>query len=152
MALAEMLLNHNAFTNKPIHTPTQTTPEKVGDSLKYAWTAMSPNIPLPLNRQGDKVYDIVRDKHGIGGGEMEWGAEILRMVGPKIYAFDSRDAQVGTGVAVAAIVREYRTAITKLAREENRYANPDIERVREKQADLVARMIEKINKAKGEVE
>lgn len=147
---AELLLGYNMFQDKKISAPTADASERVGDRMKYAWNAFSPGIPLPLNTKGDKVADLLREKHGITGGEMEWGLDVLGMVGPKIVALDGNERNAQMGIATAAIVRDYRAAVAKLARDEARYANP--KDVSEKQAELIADMLEKIKKLKGESE
>jgi hypothetical protein len=147
---AELALGFNSFTGKPLHLPTDTAPEKAGNTLKAAWTAFSPNIPLPFNRQGDKVGDLLRNKHGVTGSEADWGTSILQMVGPKIMAVDQRERTALAGIQIAAVVGEYQRAIRKLAMEEMRYENPDMDKIHEKQARLIADMKDKISKAKGE--
>lgn len=150
LAAAEIVLGYNSFTGQPISAPTDTPPEKAGNSLKYAWTAFSPNIPLPLNRQGDKVYDLIRNKHGITGDEMDWGTTVLQMVGPKVYAINQQEAAAKLGLQIRGIVRDYRTAMVKAARDEMRYEAPDYDAMHEKQAQLVADMADKLKKLTGE--
>lgn len=147
---AELFLNHDSFTDKPIYQSTESGAEKFGDTLKAAWTAFAPNIPLPYNRQGDKIADLLKGKHGITGDEMGWGLTLLSMVGPKLVALDERERGAQAGIATAAIVHEYRVAIHKMAREEMRYENPDYDKIHEQQASLIARMLTRIKKAKGE--
>lgn len=147
---AEIGLGYDSFTGKPINAPTDTNTEKFGNSMKQAWNAFTPNLPLPYNRQGDKFYDLLRSKHGITGGETDWGTSVLGMVGPKIVAVDETERSAQAGVQIRAIVGDYRRAIGKLAREEMRYGNPDMEKVHDGQAQLIADMLKKIRAAKGE--
>lgn len=151
VAAFESAFGYDSFSGKTVGSPeTDTGAEKVGDRLKMGWNAFTPNVPLPFNRQGDKVYDLLREKHGVTGSEMEWGSTILNMVGPKIVPLDMREREAQAGMAIAGIVHSYQSAMRKLALNEGRYGSPDMESVHEKQAKLVADMLEKIQKAKGE--
>jgi hypothetical protein len=148
----EVAFGHNVFLNKPLHQPTDTMFEKVRDSLKFAWNAFSPNIPLPLNRGGEKVYDLWREKHGITGSELDWGTNMLQMVGPKMVAIDVAERQTLQAREMVRISKDFRAGISRLARDEMRYANPDYEKIQDKQAQLIEEMMKRIAKVKGEEE
>lgn len=152
MTAAELALNHNAFTNRPIWDTTDSVPQQFGSTLKAAWQAFSPNIPLPFNRQGDIIYDMLRNKHGVAGDEMSWGPVVLGMVGPKMYAIDPNERHAQMGRQVSAIVHQYRAAMIKAARDEARYENPDFDKIAEERAATIARMLDKIRKAKNTTE
>lgn len=146
----ELAMGYDSFANKPLHRPTDDHYDKTANVLKQAWIGVTPNLPLPYNRQGDKLSDLLREKHGITGSEGDWGTTILQMVGPKIVPVDLAEREAQAATAIAAIAHEYRMGIAKIARDEMRYANPDMEKIQEKQAKLVADMLEKFRKAKGE--
>lgn len=147
---ANLALGFDSFTGKSLHKPTDSAGDKAANTIKQAWTEFSPNMPLPYNRQGDKLSDLLREKHGISGSEVEWGWPLLNMVGPKVFELDDKERSAQIGVQQRAILGEYRRAIRKLALDENRYANPNHDKVIEQQADLIARMMKEMKRAKGE--
>lgn len=146
----EILLGHNSFTGQPINRPAQSAGEKTANVLDFAWEAWAPGVPLPFNREGDKLADLWRGKHGVGGEPAEPITSVLSALGPKIVAVDLHEQEVRTALATRALAREFQTEVRRVAREEYRYESPDVEKVREKQAALVERFHEKLLKLKGE--
>lgn len=145
----EMLMGYNSFTGQPINRPAQSTGEKAVNMLDYAWEAWAPGIPLPWNREWDKLHDVWTGKKNVAGNTAEPITTVLSAFGPKVVAVDMREQEVRQAQGMAALAREFRTEIRRMAREGWRN-NDSADEIRDKQAALITRFHEQLAKRKGE--
>jgi hypothetical protein len=107
-----------------------------------------PNLPIVNLRETDKFLDAVSGR--IDRPEDYAALYFARLAGMRFNSYNLSDAAVAQSRAAQAIMREYKTEISKLRRAEARLENPDWDSFYEKQTELYERMIEEMAKARGE--
>jgi len=104
-----------------------------------------PNMPLPGTRQGGQLYDLMRDKHGITGAEMNALYTLAGFVGPKFIELNQAEGAASLGMRLKKIRAIHKEAIAKAARGELRYGTPDYDKLIDRITSLNEKMQEEMS-------
>jgi hypothetical protein len=146
-AVAGMVLGVDPYTGKSIHKPTDSDWDKLGNVGKFAYDIVTP--PAISSRQLQSISDILADKTGPTGTPVS-DLAIARTFGLKLYEFNVDEAAYYRSLEIRKLQRDYKAAMTKAARDEYRRGYPDPAALEKELGDLRERMMEAIDKAKGE--
>jgi hypothetical protein len=135
------------YTRKSIHQPTDSDWDKLGNAGKFAYDIIAP--PAVSSRQIKTISDILADKSGPTGAPVS-DLAIARSFGLKLYEFNVDEAAYYKSVEIRKLQRDYRAAMTKAARDEYRKGYPDPAALEKELGDLRERLLEAIDKARGE--
>lgn len=146
-AVSGMVLGVDPYTGKSIHQPTDSDWDKLGNVGKFAYDIVTP--PAVSSRQLKAVSDILADKTGPTGAPVS-DLAIARTFGLKLYEFNVDESAYYKSVEIRKLQRDYRAAMTKAARDEYRKGKPDPAALEKEIGDLRERLMEAIDKARGE--
>ena len=135
------------YTAKPLNQPTDSDWEKLGNMGKFAYDIVTP--PAVSSRQVKAALDIMNDKTGPTGAAVS-DLAIARSFGLKLYEFNVDESAYYKSVEIRKLQRDYRAAMTKAARDEYRKGKPDPAALEKEIGDLRERLMEAIDKARGE--
>ena len=135
------------YTAKPLNQPTDSDWEKLGNMGKFAYDIVTP--PAVNSRQVKAALDIMNDKTGPTGAAVS-DLAIARSFGLKLYEFNVDESAYYKSVEIRKLQRDYRAAMTKAARDEYRKGKPDPAALEKEIGDLRERLLEAIDKARGE--
>jgi hypothetical protein len=136
------------FNAQPLSPPTASNWEALVARTKYVQSLFTPNLPYINLRETDKLADAISGRTDKTDNHAE--LYFARLAGMRLQDYNVDQAQIVQLRAAKAIMGEYKQAIGKLRRAEARLENPDWDEFREKQAELLQRMREEMDKARGE--
>jgi hypothetical protein len=137
-------VGYDSFQGRSLWTDTNSWTQNAAASLGYLTRQMMPVSP-------DKaVIDAIEGKNGLIGNDVNHMYAVSRYFGSRLYQRNAAEDAYSTALEVRALTREYRAAISKLARMESRLDNPDWDAIREEQAEMSARFAEKVKDKMGE--
>jgi hypothetical protein len=145
-AFMAMTTGVDSYTGKSIHQPTDTEWQKFKNVAKAGYDIAMP--PAVNSRQLKAVDDILDEKTGITGAPVS-NLALARMFGLKLYEYDVNESQAVQQVVSKKIEREFKEAMSKVKRDENRRGYPDYEELDRTLADLQERMQIQMDKARG---
>ena len=143
--LAESLFGYDTFRGEKITSPANEWYENVGATAKFLAQGSLPNMPLPGTRQGGQLYDLMRDKHGITGAEMNALYTLAGFVGPRFIELDQAEGAASLGMRLKKIRAIHKEAIAKAARGELRYGTPDYDKLIDRITSLNEKMQEEMS-------
>jgi hypothetical protein len=145
--LANALLNVDPFTGKELYKETDTNPQKIVNSTKAVWDVMAPS--WASTRFATNLQDLADGKVG-PTGVLPDSMFIARLFGMTLYEFNRSEVLYSQNAEVAKLKREFMTAMRTAAKDEARRGYPDYEALDVKLADLRERMMQAMDKARGE--
>lgn len=145
-AIAGLVIGVNPYTGKSLNQPTDTEWQKFKNATKFAYDIIAP--PAINTTQLKAVDNILDEKTGITGAPVS-NLPIARMFGLKLYDFNVTEAQAVQEVVSNRVEREFKDAMRKAKREENRRGYPDYDELDKTLADLQTRMEKEMDKARG---
>jgi hypothetical protein len=145
--LANTFLNVDPFTGKELYKETDTNPQKIVNSTKAVWDVMMPS--WASTRLATNLQDLADGKVG-PTGVLPDSMFIARLFGMTLYEFNRSEVQYSQNAEVAKLKREFMTAMRTAAKDEARRGYPDYEALDVKLADLRERMMQAMDKARGE--
>lgn len=145
-AIAGLVLGVNPYTGKSLNQPTDTEWQKFKNATKFAYDIIAP--PAINTTQLKAVNNILDEKTGMTGAPVS-NLPIARMFGLKLYDFNVTEAQAVQEVVSNRIERDFKDAMRKAKREENRRGYPDYDELDKTLADLQTRMEKEMDKARG---
>lgn len=141
------LTGRDPYFGKELAPPTATQWEKLlASSREVAGLVLPP--PAVDALRWDRIEDIAKGRTDKAEGFA--AAQIARWAGLKLYEFNEEKAGIAQARAVKAIMAEYKQEIGRLRRAEARFERPDWEGFARKQQELLERMQDEINNARGE--
>ena len=147
--LANAFLNIDPFTGKELYKETDTNTGKFVASTKAVWDVMAPS--WASTRFATTLQDFAADKVG-PTGVLPDSMFIARLFGMTLYEFNRSEVQYSQNAEVSKLKREFMTAMRAAAKDEARRGYPDYEALDVKLADLRDRMMQAMDKARGEEE
>ena len=145
--LANTFLNVDPFTGKELYKETDTNPQKIVNSTKAVWDVMMPS--WASTRLATNLQDLADGKVG-PTGVLPDSMFIARLFGMTLYEFNRSEVLYSQNAEVAKLKREFMTAMRTAAKDEARRGYPDYEALDVKLADLRERMMQAMDKARGE--
>ena len=147
--LANAFLNIDPFTGKDLYKETDTDTDKFVTSTKAVWDVMMPS--WASTRFATTLQDFADSKVG-PTGVLPDSMFIARLFGMTLYEFNRSEVLYSQNAEVAKLKREFMTAMRTAAKDEARRGYPDYEALDVKLADLRERMMQAMDKARGEEE
>jgi len=135
------------YTGKSIHKPTDSDWDKFVNAGMFAYDIITP--PAVSSKQLKSIVDIASEKTGPTGAPVS-DLAIARTFGLKLYEFNVDEAAYYRSVEIRKLQRDYKAAMNKAAREEYRKGYPDRVALEKEISELRDRMMEAIDKARGE--
>jgi hypothetical protein len=145
--LANTFLNIDPFTGKELYKETDTSTDKLLNSGAAVWDVMMPS--WASTRLYNNFKDLADDKVG-PTGVLPDSMFIARFFGMTLYEFNRSEVQYSQNAEVSKLKREFMTAMRAAAKDEARRGYPDYEALDVKLADLRERMMQAMDKARGE--
>ena len=145
-AIAGLVIGVNPYTGKSLNQPTDTEWQKFKNAAKFAYDIVTP--PAISSTQLKAVNDILDEKTGITGAPVS-NLAIARTFGLKMYDYDVIESEAVQDVISKRVEREFKDAMRKAKREEERKGYPDYEALDKQLEDLQLRMEKELDKARG---
>jgi hypothetical protein len=145
--LANTFLNIDPFTGKELYKETDTSTDKLLNSGAAVWDVMMPS--WASTRLYNNFKDLADGKVG-PTGVLPDSMFIARLFGMTLYEFNRSEVQYSQNAEVSKLKREFMTAMRAAAKDEARRGYPDYEALDVKLADLRERMMQAMDKARGE--
>jgi hypothetical protein len=145
--LANTFLNVDPFTGKELYKETDTSTDKLLNSGAAVWDVMMPS--WASTRLYNNFKDLADGKVG-PTGVLPDSMFIARLFGMTLYEFNRSEVQYSQNAEVSKLKREFMTAMRAAAKDEARRGYPDYEALDVKLADLRERMMQAMDKARGE--
>jgi hypothetical protein len=145
-AIAGLVVGVNPYTGKSLNQPTDTEWQKFKNAAKFAYDIVTP--PAISSTQLKAVNDILDEKTGITGAPVS-NLAIARTFGLKMYDYDVIESEAVQDIVSKRVEREFKDAMRKAKREEDRRGYPDYEALDKQLEDLQIRMEKELDKARG---
>ena len=149
-AVAGFIAGIDPYTGKSLHKPTDTEWDKLVNNAKFGYDIVAP--PMVTSKNLTKATEIISgDNLSITGAEPS-NAVFARMMGLKLYDYNVPEELARQDKIEKAIERDFKAAMNKAKKEEDKRGYPDYEELDETLEDLQTRMEERVARLRGEEE
>lgn len=149
-AIAGFVAGVDPYTGKSLYKPTDTQWDKLLKSAEFGYDIVAP--PVVNSKNYAKVKEIISgDNLSITGAEPS-NAVFARMFGLKLYDYNVPEELAIQDKIEKAIERDFKAAMNKAKKEEDKRGYPDYEELDETLQDLQERMEERVARLRGEEE
>lgn len=141
-------LGVDPFTGKPIHQPTDTEWQKLGNVGTAVYDTMA--APAVTSRNLKKWKDLSQDKRTLSGKEPDTLFIARSLGGLGLYQFDEQQSRMWQIKEANKIQKDFSYAMKKARMDEYLKGYPDYESLDETLADLRERMVKGMYEARGQ--